>query len=389
MIYCTTRIFHWSPATSSFSSEAGDVIIMKEPDPLQQVDRTYVLYQKRKFSYFAGCDYFRLSSHPKITRAVTDGLKAYGLNVAASRITTGNHAVYHKVEAMLARFFDTPAALFVGNGYSTNSIAAAALRGDFSHAFIDAKAHLSLRDAGKFLECPVIEFKSRDVADLQRAMAGAGGNIKPIVLTDGVFTFEGEVAPVREYLKIIGPRGMVLLDDAHGAGVIGPTGRGTPEFEKVSRERVVQTATLSKAFGVYGGAILCSRALRDKMIANSPQFAGSTPLPLPLVNAAASALNLLNKDRGFLNRLNGNVHYIKTTLRDAGFSTPLTTVPVVAISPKTPADSAALRKRLIAHKIFPSFIKYPGGPAAGYYRFVISSEHSQAQLDNLLAALAK
>jgi len=362
---------------------------MNEPESLQQVERTRVLFHRRKFSYFAGCDYFRLSSHPEIMRAVAAGLAKYGLNVAASRVTTGNHALYRELETALARFFGAPAALLVSNGYATNAVVAQALRGDFSHVLIDAKAHVSLRDASRLFSCPVLQFKHRDPDDLRRVLAKAGRNAKPILLTDGVYTYEGEVAPLREYLKILGRRGWILVDDAHGAGVVGRTGRGALEFEKVSRERIIQTVTLSKAFGVYGGAILCSRALRERMISGSTMFAGSTPLPLPLANAALRALHLLDKDRSFLKRLNHNAQYVKIALRAAGLPVLVTPVPVIAITPANPAHAAALRRSLVARGIFPSFIKYPGGPAGGYLRLVISSEHSKKQLDDLLAALTR
>ena len=320
-------------------------------------------------------------------RAVITGLKKYGLNVAASRVTTGNHVLYRRLETALARFFAAPAALVVSNGYASNSVVAQSLCGDFSHVVIDAKAHVSLRDASRFLSCPVLEFKSRDLADLRRVLGRSGRNAKPILLTDGVFTYEGEVAPLREYLKILGPHGRILVDDAHGAGVIGRMGRGALEFEKVSREHIIQTVTLSKAFGVYGGAILCSRALREKMISRSTVFAGSTPLPLPLANATLRAIHLLKIDRNLCRRLNQKVQYVKTNLRAASFPVPLTPVPVIAVTPGNGAQAAAIRRSLIARAIFPSFIKYPGGLVGGYFRFVISSEHSEKQLDDLLAAL--
>jgi 7-keto-8-aminopelargonate synthetase-like enzyme len=365
---------------------------MKEPEPLQLVGRTCALFKKRRFSCFAGCDYFRLASHPEIIRAVTTGLKKYGLSMAASRVTTGNHALYVELEAALARFFAAPAALLVSNGYAANSVVAQTLRYDFSHVVIDAQAHVSLRDASRIFDCPILEFKNCDPADLGRVLTGAGRNIKPILLTDGVFTHEVKVAPLAEYLRILDilwPQGMILLDDAHGAGVIGATGRGTPEYAGVSSERIIQTITLSKAFGVYGGGILCSRALRRKMIAGSAMFAGSTPLPLPLAYAALRAIHLLEKDQSLRRRLNHNVQYVKTALRAAGFPVPLTPVPVIAVIPGNAAQARAIQRNLIAHRVFPSFVKYPGGPAGGYFRFVISSEHSQRQLDDLLAGIER
>jgi 7-keto-8-aminopelargonate synthetase-like enzyme len=187
---------------------------------------------------------------------------------------------------------------------------------------------------------------------------------------------------LREYLKALGVRGTILTDDAHGAGVMGRTGRGALEFTGVSRQRVIQTITLSKAFGVYGGAVLCSRALREKMISRSAMFAGSTPLPLPLAQASLRSVELLRGNRSFLRRLDHNVQYLKRRLGLAPGP-----VPVIAIKPDNPTRAQELRRRLIAHKIFPSFIEYPGGPAGGYLRLVISSEHTKRQLDALAAAI--
>ncbi|HEY3914732.1 MAG TPA: pyridoxal phosphate-dependent aminotransferase family protein [Verrucomicrobiae bacterium] len=353
-------------------------------DELQQVDRTYVIWKNRRLSYFAGCDYFRIASHPAILRAVKQGLAQYGLNVAASRLTTGNHALYTRLEAALADFFAAPTALLVGNGYATNLVAAQALRDDASHVLIDARAHASLRDATCFFSCPVIDFKHRDASDLARQLRGKS---RPLILTDGVFSHDGQIAPLREYLKILPARGKILLDDAHSAGILGAHGRGTPEYAGVSRRQIVQTVTLSKAFGVYGGAILCDAALRTRIIADSRMFAGNTPLPLPLANGALASIDLLRRDESFRRRLANNVEYIKSVLRNTELAAPETPAPIIPLIPRDARETKALRKRLLSRGIFPSFIRYPGGPDTGYFRFVISSEHSRRQLDSLLESL--
>jgi hypothetical protein len=120
-------------------------------EPLQQIDRTYVQWRGKKLTYFGGCDYFRLASHPEIIRAVQEGLQQFGLNVAASRFTTGNHELYGRLERKLCRFFRTESATLLSNGYATNIVAAQALAGEFSHALIDSRAHQSLRDCTQFL----------------------------------------------------------------------------------------------------------------------------------------------------------------------------------------------------------------------------------------------
>lgn len=356
-----------------------------EPEALQQVDRTWVIYKKRKYSYFAGCDYFRLSSHPSVLRAFQRGLKRYGLSVAASRMTTGNHLVYRELERELAGYFGSPDALVAPAGYMTNVIVAQALKGTFSGAVIDEKAHPSLQDAARFLECAIYKFKHCDSRDLKSVLGRAGGN--PILLTDGLFSQGGQIAPLREYLRAT--KGMILLDDAHGAGVLGKTGRGTPEYAGVGTKRIIQTLTLSKAFGAHGGAILCDVELRDKMVGSSPMFAGSTPMLLPVASAAIQGVRLLRNNAALRKRLVNNVAYAKSVLRQRGFLLPENPAPILSIVPESEARAAELKKRLIANRVFPSFIRYPGGAPNGYFRFVISSEHSRLQIDGLLEALAE
>src|SRR2546423_10889838 len=155
---------------------------MTEPVPLQQTDRTFVRFGKRKLSYFSGCDYFRLASHPKVQAAIQMGLKKYGLNVAASRLTTGNHVLYRQLEKELASFFGAETALLVSTGYLTNLVVAQALRGSYSHVLLDDKAHPSLTDAAQLFDCPVLRFKSRDAQDARRAAKRCGPGSKLILL---------------------------------------------------------------------------------------------------------------------------------------------------------------------------------------------------------------
>ena len=155
------------------------------------------VFRQRKLSYFSGCDYFRLASHPRLIAALQHGVKEFGLNVAASRLTTGNHALYRELEADLARFFDAESALLVSTGYLTNLVAAQALAGSFSHALIDDGAHPSLCDAARLLDCPVLQFKSRDAGALAQAVERCGPQSKLLVLTDGMFSERRLSRPIR------------------------------------------------------------------------------------------------------------------------------------------------------------------------------------------------
>jgi glycine C-acetyltransferase/8-amino-7-oxononanoate synthase len=360
---------------------------MTEPEQLQQVNRTCVRYRGRTLAYFSGCDYFRLASHPKVIAALQTGVRKYGLNVAASRLTTGNHRIYGELERRLAGFFGAESATLVSTGYLANIVAAQALAGNFSHVLIDEKAHPSLCDASRFLDCPVLQFPHRDPSEVGRAVKRCGPGSRLILLTDGMFSHDGSAAPLAEYLKVLPSDALMLVDDAHAAGVLGETGKGSIEHAGVGGRRIIQAVTLSKAFGTYGGAIIGTAALRRRILDRSRSFVGSTPLPLPLANAALQSIKILKTDKTLRRRLERNANFVKNSLRKAGLELPDAPSPIVPLLPKTEAQASRLRRSLLAAGVFPPFIKYPGGPANGYFRFVISSEHSRDQLDRLAGVL--
>ena len=318
--------------------------------PLQQIDRTYVLYRGQKLSYFGGCDYFRLSSHPRILARIREGLGKYGLSVSASRVTTGNHPLYEELEERIAEFFQCERAVFVPSGYMANLIAAEALTGEFDIVYIDEKAHASLQTAVRSLGCKVIQFPHLHLKRIRGQRA--------LIATEGMFGQNGAIPPLNDYLQT-GAR--VWIDDAHGAGTLEP---------KPLRPTAIQTVTFSKAFGVYGGTILCSNALARR-ITSTPIFAGQTPLPLPLAYACLEAMDLLKPGSALRKRLQQNCDYMGSS------------GPIIQIAPGTPA----LKQKLLRNRIYPSWIRYPGGPPNGYFRFAISSEHTEDQLAKLRQAI--
>lgn len=361
---------------------------MTEPEPLQFIGDNEVRWRNRTLAYFSGCDYFRLARAPRVAAAAARALAQHGLNVAASRLTTGNHEIYAQLETALARFFGSETALIFPDGYLAPGAAAQALAGEFTHAFIDELAHGALVDAARMLDCPVKKFQHRDSADLAKLLAKCGRNARPIILTDGMFSHDGSVAPLRAYLKVLPACGMMLVDDAHGVGILGATGKGSLEQAGVNRKRIIQCATLSKAFGVYGGVVLATRALRAKLLARSRNFVGTTPLPPPLAGAALASLKILQSEPARRKRLFANVAYVRTKLRAAGWDLLETPGPIVRLPVMHEVEAGALKKRLLAAGIYPPFLKYGGASAQGFFRFVIASEHTRSQLDRLVAVLA-
>jgi glycine C-acetyltransferase/8-amino-7-oxononanoate synthase len=360
---------------------------MTEPESLQFGGLNEVRVGRRALVYFSGCDYFRLARDPRVARAAIVSLKESGLNVAASRRTTGNHQIYAQLEGKLATFFGAEAAVVLPDGYFAPIAAAQALAGQFTHGLMDELAHGALQDAAGMLGCPVRKFKHRDAGDLAGLAARCGRGSRLVVLTDGMFAHDGSVAPLREYLKALPTTARLLVDDAHGAGILGKTGKGALEHEGVGRQRIVQCATLSKAFGTYGGVVLATRAVREKILARSRAFAGTTPLPPPLAGAALAAIQILRSEPARRKKLLANVAHVRSRLNAANWKIPETPGPIVRLPALNETQTRDLKSRLLAAGIYPPFLKYGNVSAGGFFRFVIASEHTRTQLDNLVFVL--
>ncbi len=359
------------------------------PAPLRFVSPTEVLGHGRRLVYFGGCDYHRLSFHPRVRAAARAVLARDGPGVAASRLTTGNHPLYEELEAWLARFLHLPRVVLVNCGYASNLVAAQALAGEVTHAWLDARAHASLRDAAQFLGCPVAGFGHRDPADLRRQLARLPRGARPVVLTDGLFAHDGSLAPLAEYLAALPRRGWLVVDDAHGLGVLGEHGRGTLEACGVADPRVILCGTLSKAFGAFGGLVAGERQLLERVVARSRAFGASTPPPLPAVAAALAAGRLIAGDAALRARLRANAVVVRGAARAAGWPVPEPDTPILAVEPKSATAVTRWRQRLLRAGICPPLIRYPGGPRDGYFRFALSSAHRPEELARLITVLER
>ncbi len=346
--------------------------------PLRQVNRVYVQVGRRKLLYFGGCDYHRLSSQSQIVHTIHATLDSEGLTSAASRKTTGNHQLFERVEHAAAKHFGSERAVLLSSGYLANIAVAQGLGGGVDQALVDERCHGSLVDALRFIECPVTEFAHRSALALQEKIAPFRSS-RTLVVTDGMFAFDGSLAPLRAYRNAIGPKPFLWVDDAHAAGVLGARGLGSVEAAGIARRNMIQTITFSKAFGVYGGAILCDEDFRNAVVAKSSAITGNTPLPLPIAAGILKSLTLLKSS--YFKKLRGN---IRGFWRALGQEPESDQGPIIAV-----ASSGALSRELEEAGIYPTLIRYPGGPAEGYFRFALSSAHTTEQVVRLADAIRR
>ena len=353
------------------------------------VGRTGVLFEGRELTFFGGNDYHRLSRHPEVIQALIDGAQRYGLNAAGSRVTTANHPIYLQLEAKLAEFFGTEAATLLSAGYMSNAALLQTVAEEFTILFLDEKAHPSLREAAIQSGLRTITIGHFDPEDLAaRCAETLQATDRPLLLTDGVTPNTGDLAPLATYLEMLRPwNGRVHVDDCHGMGVLGTTGKGSWEAAGIPQECAYQAGTLSKALGSFGGIVVGSGALIESLRTRSMGFVGSTPMPLPVASAALRALELLTANPEMISQLSERALTFKAFLRSLGFRAAAGASPILSVTFFDEARNHTLRQHLIANGIYPSFINYPGCPPGGHFRFTLSGAHTEDQLHALRTAI--
>jgi 7-keto-8-aminopelargonate synthetase-like enzyme len=319
---------------------------------LEFVGDTEVLYQGQRYTFFGGNDYHRFSRHPEVLAALTEAAQRYGINSAGSRLTTANHPLYLQLEAKVAEFLGAEAAAIVSAGYLSAIVAAQAVAAEFDLLFLDDTAHACLVDAAMQSGKEIVRFQHRDPADLLEEFDGS-----------------------------------LLIDDAHSVGVLGRTGKGTWEEAGMTRRAILQTGTLSKGLGGFGGFIAGSREVIAGVRTVSRAFTGSTPMPFPIAAASLRAIEILQAQPEKIALLRERSARWKPALRALGFPVSEGLAPICSVTFFDAEKNRALGDRLRAHRIFPSFIHYPGSPPGGHYRFTLSSAHSDADIENLYAAI--
>ncbi len=253
----------------------------------------------RRLMSFSCNDYLNLSQHPEVIAAAIDAVARYGVGAGASRLVTGNHPLYGELESRLARLKGTEAACVFGSGYLANTGIIPALVGEDDLILADEFSHACIHAGAKLSGAAVQLYRHADVAHAEELLAAhRGGKKRALIATDGVFSMDGDLAPLAALSKLAQRfDAWLLADDAHGLGVVGG-GRGS-SFANGPTDVPLQMGTLSKAVGAYGGYLCASRAVIDFMQTRARTFIYSTGLPPPVIAAAIAALEVIERDPAY------------------------------------------------------------------------------------------
>jgi 7-keto-8-aminopelargonate synthetase-like enzyme len=356
---------------------------------LRFVDRTKVVRDGKTYVFFGGTDYHRMGSHPEVLRAFQEAADTEGLDCAGSRLTTGNYALLVQLERKTAEFLGRDEAACCSGGYLSNTVALEAVREDFQRFFISASAHASVVTPAEALPRERLH-PFKDPEDLARELKRRlRPGEKPLVLTDGVVSGSGVIPPLAAYWEAVREMdGKLLVDDSHGLGVVGPTGRGSTEETGLPPRAFILSGTYSKGFGVFGGLVAGDRGLLEKVIRRSRAFVGATPMPPPVTAAVLRGMEILRSHPELITGLRLRTLRMRERMAALGFPTIASPAPIFSVTYGDEARNRRLGGILERDGIFPTFINYPGCPPGGHFRFTLSSAHTDEEVERLIRAIA-
>ena len=307
-------------------------------------------------------NYLGLADHPRLRRAAADAALSLGTSSGASRLISGSMSIHTELESRLAEFERTEAALLFGSGYLANTGTIAALAGRGEVVFSDELNHASIIDGCRLSRAESFVYRQADTEHLEWGLRRARGR-GSLIVTDGVFSMDGDLAPLRELTELSRRhRCRLMVDEAHATGCIGPGGRGSVAAAGVGDEVDLIVGTLGKALGGYGAYVCGSRDLADFLVNSARPFIFSTAPPPPLVAAAAAAIDLLIEHPERVERLQANAAALRDGLRAEGLDTAGSATQIVPIVVGEATETMALTERLLEQGVFAQGIRPPTVP---------------------------
>lgn len=348
----------------------------------------------KSYLNFCSNDYLGLANHPELVKSFKQAADEYGVGSGASHLVVGHSSVHHQLEEALAEFVGRPKALLFSSGYMANLGVVTALLGKNDSIFEDRLNHASLLDAGILCGARFQRFRHNDVNDLkiklgkQQSEAGR----RKLVVVDGVFSMDGDLAPLPELAALCQQEdAWLMVDDAHGLGVLGEAGRGTLSHFKCSKDDVpVLMGTLGKSFGTAGAFVAGSEALIDTLVQFARTYIYTTALPPAVAAASLCSLELVKNETWRREKLKALVNQFRQGAKDLAYTLADSETAIQPILVGEPATALALSQALQAEGILITAIRPPTVPkATARLRVTLSAAHSAEQVKQLLNALEK
>ena len=337
-------------------------------------------------------NYLNLSNHPKVKRAAREAVKTHGAGSGSVRPIAGNMDLHEELERRISRFKRREAALFFMSGFAGNAGLIPQLAGEGDAILTDELNHGSIIDGVRLTKAQRVIYRHRDVGDLERALKEVDGWAKKIlVITDGVFSMDGDIAPVGDIARVGEEFGaMIYVDDAHGEGVLGDGGRGVASHFHVEDKIQIELGTFSKALGVVGGYVAGSNDLRNYALNKSRTWLLSGSHPPAVAAACTAAIDVLETEPRHVKKLWANTKYFKKRLVSMGFDIGRSETPITPVMLGDSATAKRFSDRLFEEGVFALPIVYPMvAKDRARIRNIVNAGLRREDLDEALAAYEK
>lgn len=341
-------------------------------------------------------DYLGLANHPKLKEAACDAIEKYGFGTGASRLISGSMTPHCEFEEKFARFKGTEAALLFNSGYASNTGVIPAVTGFGDTIFSDRLNHASIVDGCRLSRADFRRYRHLDMKALERYLIYHSENYeetgRKLIVTDGVFSMDGDIAPLDKVVSLAKEHDcMLMVDDAHGTGVLGASGKGTAEHLGIAVEDIdIYMGTLGKALGSYGAYVAGSRELIDYLINKARSFIYSTALPPSMAAAAIAAIEIMEDEPERRERLLANAAIMRDGLKGLGFEIMDSHTQIIPILTVDSEIACGMMELLMDEGVYALAIRPPSVPeGTSRLRVTVTSEHSQEDLGKSLTAFKK
>lgn len=365
--------------------------VFRLPRVLEGAQEPRAVFDGREIINLSSNNYLGLANHPRLREAAKDAVERYGAGSASVRTIAGTMSLHTELERRLAAFKRTEAALVYQSGFTANSGTVSALLGREDVIISDELNHASIIDGARLSRATIKVYPHKDVAAMKQLLEESKGARRILVITDGVFSMDGDIAPLPDIVEVAKQyNAIVMVDDAHASGVLGENGRGTVDHFGLHGQVDIQIGTLSKAIGVLGGYVAGSRVLIEYLIQRARPFLFSTSHPPAVTAACLAALDLLESDPSLVQRLWDNARYFRDGLAGLGFDVSGSETPIIPVIVGEGRKAMELSDRLFEEGVFAQGIAYPTVPRGkARVRTIVTAAHTRDDLDQALEAFAK
>jgi glycine C-acetyltransferase len=352
----------------------------------------WLIVDGKKALNFCSNNYLGLANHPRVVQAAIEAIKEFGVGPAAVRTIAGTMSLHVKLEQRLATFKKVEAAITFQSGFNANVGAIPALVGKEDAIFTDELNHASIIDGCRLSGARIIRYAHCDAHDLERALKEhRAGFTRALVVTDGVFSMDGDVAPLDAIYDVTRNYNAILMvDDAHGEGVLGNGGRGIVDHFHLHGKVDIEIGTLSKAFGVVGGLVAGNPVVVEWLRQRGRPFLFSSAMTVPDTAACLAALDILEESTELVDKLWANSRYFKDEMRHLGFDTGQSVTPITPVMLGEAPMAQQFSRELFENGVFATAIGFPTVPRGkARIRVMISAAHERQDLDQGLEVFAR